>query len=252
MEKELMGQNQNWTGNIDFLARLNNRLTTHFNYDKNMNTALEMIGEFLHHDRVHIVEIRHNMTLALLYEWHKKDLTFVDYKLTSKEVLSDSKLIEQLYRYDYITIQETDEAVHPEIIAQLADQNGKKMILFPLIESGTQFAFIAFIQCSQIRDWGEEEIKMMESIASVVGTSLHKKRLIDKLYRHLILLKKDEQKTLALKAQLYHLNEELQPVWQQLKDHLKNAAINETESHTEKIDKHIYTLDRICQVVAVK
>ena len=136
--------------------------------------------------------------------------------------------------------------------AQLGYQNGKKMILFPLIESGTQFAFIAFIQCMQLHDWTEEEVRMLESVTSVVGTSLHKKRLIDKLYHHLVLLKKNEQKTLALRAQLYSLNEELQPMWQQLKDHLKGKEINETESHTEKIDERIYALNRICRVVAVK
>ena len=47
-------------------------------------------------------------------------------------------------------------------------------------------------------------------------------------------------------------NEELQPMWQQLKDHLKGKEINETESHTEKIDERIYALNRICRVVAVK
>ena len=32
MEKEMMCQIQNRTGNVDFLARLNNRLAAHFNY----------------------------------------------------------------------------------------------------------------------------------------------------------------------------------------------------------------------------
>lgn len=252
MEKEMMCQIQNRTGNVDFLARLNNRLAAHFNYDENMNTALEMIGEYLHYDRVHVVEVRNDMSLAILYEWHSKGLTFVDYTVKSKELLSDRKLVEQLYRYDYITIDEADEACNSEMKAQLGYQNGKKMILFPLIESGTQFAFIAFIQCMQLHDWTEEEVRMLESVTSVVGTSLHKKRLIDKLYHHLVLLKKNEQKTLALRAQLYSLNEELQPMWQQLKDHLKGKEINETESHTEKIDERIYALNRICRVVAVK
>ncbi len=252
MEKEMMCQIQNRTGNVDFLARLNNRLAAHFNYDENMNTALEMIGEYLHYDRVHVVEVRNDMSLAILYEWHNKGLTFVDYTVKSKELLSDRKLVEQLYRYDYITIDEADEACNSEMKAQLGYQNGKKMILFPLIESGTQFAFIAFIQCMQLHDWTEEEVRMLESVTSVVGTSLHKKRLIDKLYHHLVLLKKNEQKTLALRAQLYSLNEELQPMWQQLKDHLKGKEINETESHTEKIDERIYALNRICRVVAVK
>ena len=252
MEKEMMCQIQNRTGNVDFLARLNSRLAAHFNYNENMNTALEMIGEYLHYDRVHVVEVRNDMSLAILYEWHSKGLTFVDYTVKSKELLSDRKLVEQLYRYDYITIDEADEACNPEMKAQLGYQNGKKMILFPLIESGTQFAFIAFIQCMQLHDWTEEEVRMLESVTSVVGTSLHKKRLIDKLYHHLVLLKKNEQKTLALRAQLYSLNEELQPMWQQLKDHLKGREINETESHTEKIDERIYALNRICRVVAVK
>lgn len=252
MEKEMMCKIQNRTGNVDFLARLNNRLASHLNYDENMSTALEMIGEYLHYDRVHLIEIQHDMSLEILYEWHNKGLAFVDYTIKSKEVLSDRKLVEQLYQYDYISIDETDEAVNPEIKVQLTYQNGKRVFLFPLIESGTQFAFIAFIQCAQAHDRVEEEINMMESVASVVGTSLHKKRLIDKLYHHLVLLKKNEQKTLALRAQLHSLNEELQPVWQQLKAHLKYAEISETEVHTEKIDKQIYTLNRICRVVAVK
>lgn len=252
MEKELTGKIENKIGYVDFLTRLTHRLAAHCNYDGNMCTALEMIGEYLHYDRVHIVEVRNDMTLAVLYEWHTKELPFVDYKIKTKEVLSDKHLVEQLYRFEYITISEADENVNPKIKEQLAYQNGKNMILFPLIESGSHCAFIAFVQCSQIHDWVEEEIKMMESVASVVGTSLHKKRLIDKLYRHLVLLKKNEQKALALRAQLNSLNEELQPMWQQFKDHLKYSEINETESHTEKIDKHIYTLDRLCRVVTVK
>lgn len=248
----MMCQIQNRTGNVDFLARLNTRLAEYNNYEGNMNTALEMVGEYLSCDRVHIIEVRHDMSLAVLHEWHHKGLAFVDYKIKSKEVLSDKRLVDQLYQYDYITINETDENVNSEIKLQLVYQNGKKMILFPLIESGTQFAFIAFIQCIQVHDWVEDEIKMMEFVASVVATSLHKKKLIDKLYHQVILLRRNEQKTVALRTQLNTLNEELQPMWHQLKDHLKCSGVNNVDAHAEQLDKQIYTLDRICRVVAIK
>ena len=252
MEKEMLCQIQNRIDNVDFLARLNTRLAAHINYEGNMNTALEMIGKHLYYDRVHIIEIRRDMSLAVLYEWHNKELTFVDYSIKPKEIFCDKKLLEQLYQYEYIAVDEADETINPEIKMQLVCQNGKKMMLFPLIESGTQFAFIVFIQCTQVHDWAEEEVKMMESVASVVATSLHKKRLIDKLYRHVVLLRKNEQKALALRAQLNSLNEELQPVWQQVKEHLNYAEVNKMASHTEKLDRHICTLDKICRVVAVK
>lgn len=252
MEQEVICQIQNHTGDVDLLARLNTRLAAHYDYEKNMNTALEMIGEHLHYDRVHIIEVRHDMSVAILYEWHNRELAFVDYNVKSKEVLCDTKLVEQLYQYNYITINEADETVNPEIRMQLAYQNGKRMILLPLIEFGAQFAFIAFIQCTQVHDWAEEEIRMMESVRSVVATSLQKNKMIDKLYHHLVLLKRSEQEALSLRTQLSHLNEELQPVWRQMKDYLKQTETDKPEVQAETLDRQIYTLDRICRMGAIK
>lgn len=252
MQSEMTSQIQGRTTDIDFLTRLNIMLATHNNYPECVTTALGMIGSYTQHDRVQVIEVRPDMSVAVLHEWHSKELAYVDYEAGSQQFFRNKKLEAQLYAQDFVTIDGNDESIDRELREQLGRQEAKKMILFPLIEAGAQFAFIAYIQCAREHDWSEEEKGLMAKMASVVAIGLHKRFLVGKLQHHLIQLKKNEQKVMALQARLKTLNEGIQPAWQDLKGSLKNSAMGNELPQTEVFDRHICTLNRICRNMAVK
>lgn len=237
---------------LEFLTRLNTMLSTNHHYQENINTILAMVGRYIQDDRIYIFEIQHDATVSILYEWHDKELKSIQDQFQHQKIIIDKTLERQLYAEEHITIDETDELINQDIKTLLTKQDGKKTILFPLIESGTQFAFIAFTQCQQKYDWDKEDIQLMKIIASIVAINLHKNFLIEKLYLYRSNLKKSEQRIKILETQLHAINQQLQPEWQQLRGMFQKVETNNIPFPLDTFDKHLYTLNRLCQHITIK
>lgn len=246
MQNETIYKTTTEATNMEFITRLNIMLSTNCNHQENINAALGLIGKFICHDRIHIIEIQNNMHISILYEWHIKELTATGHEIKLRQMLTDKALEAQLYSQDFIVIDESDETINPEIKALLSSQHAKKIILFPLYESGAQFAFIAFIQCNQKHDWDKSEIHLMATIASIIATNLNKKFLVEKLKRQLTIQKEYKQQVASLET---HLNT-LQPVWQHLKEAVGTKGIDESQPHLELFDRHLYSINKICRNMA--
>ena len=51
------------------LAYLNTSLSSYQDFPHNITKALQKLGEYSQHDRIHIVEIQQNMTFNIIHEW---------------------------------------------------------------------------------------------------------------------------------------------------------------------------------------
>lgn len=242
----------NQTRDVEFLTRLNIILSTNYNYQENINTALAMLGQYTHHDRIYIFEIQHDATTSILYEWFNKGLNSIQYQLQHQKIILDKNLEKQLYAEEHITIDESDETINQEIKTILTRQSGKKLILLPLIESGTQFAFIAFIQCQQKHDWNKDEIQLMKIIASMIAINQHKKFLLEKLQQQRLYLKKSEQQIKILETHLNTLNQKTQPAWLQLRETFQEVKTDKSPSQLDTFDRDLCTLNKLYRNISVK
>ncbi|MEG0795990.1 MAG: GAF domain-containing protein [Odoribacter sp.] len=169
----------------DVLIHLNISLTSGQDFAKSITTSLQCIGEFTRHDRMNVIEINHNMTYTILYEWYDPLLSPVPDQWKHQHLFYDSPLEEQLCNQNYIIIRQTDQTIHPNIKISLEEQCCQQMLLLPLFESNLQFAFLVFMQCQQIHDWDTEEIKLLKNISSIIATQLNNYRLVKRLVLHL-------------------------------------------------------------------
>lgn len=249
MQHKTIRQITSETTEIEFLTRLNIMLSTNYNnHQEDINAILELIGKYTRHDRIHIIEVRHDMKISTLYEWNNKELASQHQEIKSQKILLDKTLESQLYSQDFIMIDESDETINPEIKILLNTQHAQKIILYPLYESGAQFAFIAFIQCLQKHNWSKDEVRLMAGIASIIATNLNKKLLTDKLKYHLHHQKEYKQQLALLGTYL----DSLQPTWQQLKDLLKTAGGDELQPQLDLFERHFHSVNKICRNMAIK
>lgn len=249
MQNKTILQITSETTEIEFLTRLNIMLSTNCNNpQEDINASLELIGKYTRHDRIHIVEIQHDMKISTLYEWNSKELASHHHEIKPQQILLDKTLESQLYSQDFITIDESDETINREIKVLLNILHAQKIILYPLYESGAQFAFVAFIQCQQKHNWSKNEIRLMAGISSIIATNLNKKLLINKLKNHLNHQKECKQQLALLGTHL----DSLQPTWQQLKNLLKTAGGDKLQPQLDLFERHFHSLNKICRNMAVK
>ena len=58
----------------DVLMRLSIAFTSGSKFSQSLEKALELIGKISNHDRIYIIEVHHNMTYTITYNWHEKSL----------------------------------------------------------------------------------------------------------------------------------------------------------------------------------
>lgn len=238
----------------DFLSRLllhlNIPLSAYDDFSKNILRALKMVGEFSGHERIHILEINHNMTYTILYEWCDKSLSPLAEKLKHDVLFYDPRLQEQLCSQAYVLVQVEDTAQHPLFQALLQAENCKQMLVLPLFESGSQFAFITFMQCSETHEWSKAEIKFLQDVSSIIATQLNNYHLVKKLLQQIKKYQNRQQACEILCTQLKNLHKEFIPTWNEIK-----ASLTSDTNYTAKIsqlEQYIDTLDKICRPLSGK
>lgn len=229
------------------LVYLNRLLSSYSDFPHNIIKALEKLGEYSHHDRIHILEIHHNMTFDITYEWNNTQAGPTPEKWRHAPIIHHHPLEQQLCTQNHIIIREEKELETDMLILHLLhEQNCQQMLLLPLFESGSHLAFISFLQCTQTHDWSDEEIQMLSQLSSVVATRLNNYRLIHRMLFHL--KKYHQQKTdfLLQYHRLQQLQTDLFPTWESVKK--KNPHLPELS----KIEEQIAQLREICQTLIEK
>lgn len=251
-------QNESYTtieqpiADMEFLIRLNMMLTTNYNHRTNMDTALKMIGSYIRYDRVHILEVHHNMTASILHEWCGKDISPIRDKFNHHQLLLDKSLEQQLEDQNYIIIKINQDLDNPVIRETLYEYTCQNVILFPLFASESQFAFIAFTECRQCHDCTSTEIRLMNALASIISANLDKNIFINKLLHHLSREKERGEEIELLHARLKQLHQNLMPEWKSFKKNLNQSDSSPVIPSLDTVEDHINTLDRICCNLSLK
>ena len=232
----------------DVLMRLSIAFTSGSKFSQSLEKALELIGKISNHDRIYIIEVHHNMTYTITYNWHEKSLKAIPEEFRHNSLIYDRELVQQLCTQNQVIIQESDVSGNPELAELLQATDCRQMLLLPLFESGSQFAFIAFTQCSTTHTWTPEEIKCLQDLSSVIALQLDNYQLIKRLTVH---LKQERAARLELEIKQNHLRhwlQEIKPVWDQLKNKIEHPELPEVTS----LEQHFTNLDKICSIPSVK
>lgn len=232
----------------DVLMRLSIAFTSGSKFSQSLEKALELIGQISNHDRIYIIEVHHNMTYTITYNWHEKSLKAIPEEFRHNSLIYDRELVQQLCIQNQVIIQESDVSGNPELAELLKATDCRQMLLLPLFESGSQFAFIAFTQCSTTHPWTPEEIKCLQDLSSVIALQLDNYQLIKRLTVH---LKQERTARLELEIKQNHLRhwlQEIKPVWDQLKNKIEHPELPEVTS----LEQHFTNLDKICSIPSVK
>lgn len=229
----------------ELLLHLDTALSSYRAFPHNIVQALRTIGKFSHHDRIHIVEIHNNLTYTITYEWGTQEVERTPEKRKHARIFYNLPLVTQLTTQNYMIIRD-ENPENTAIHTLLQEQNCQQMLLLPLYESGSQFAFIAFLQCRNSHEWTSGEIKMLSHISSFIGSRLSNYTLTQRLLSH---LQKYHQKKVACSLQyhrLKHLHSALFSAWEKMKkNHPELSELTELENH-------MTTLNKICQSLVEK
>lgn len=231
----------------DVLIHLNIALSPDNDFTGNMTKALQLIGEFSHHDCIHIVEVNHNMTYSVRYEWADRQLQPVADKWRHARIFYDRLLEQQLCKQNYILIYDSTEELSGEFKTFLEEQHCRQMLVLPLFEASGQFAFLVFMQCLRTHDCDLQEIRLLADLASIIAVQLDNYRLMNRLFKCLHTTRKEKEKMEILQKRLLNLREEFIPAWKNFKDTGSNA-----EDEKSGLEKCIEKLDELCCTIPVK
>lgn len=234
----------------DLLLHLNISLSAYNDFSRNMKRALDKIGKFSHHDRIHIIEIQRNMTFTVRHEWCDHDIEPVPEKWKHSRIVVTPPLEEQLCTQNYIVISDSNIPPDSELHTLLQEQNCRQMLILPLFESGAQFAFMLLMQCKQVHNWEPDEIHILSDISSVIATQLNNYHLMRCLLRHVKELQTERESIGMLHKRLQQVHAQLVPSWDKVKN--SHPEMQQTIQEVAELDKHMANLDKICYTLAEK
>lgn len=227
------------------LAYLNTSLSSYQEFPHNITKALQKLGEYSQHDRIYILEIHHNMTFDIIHEWAIKEAGPTPEKWKHAPIIHQQLWEEQLCKNDYIIIRDENNS-HAETDQLLMEQNCQQMLLLPLFESGSHFAFIAFAQCIHTHNWSNEEIQMLSLLSSIIATRLNNYRLTHRMLHHLQKFHQQKIDILLHYNQLQKIEDELIPHWENIK------KIHPDLSELTQIESQLTQVKKICQTLLAK
>ena len=99
----------------DVLMRLSIAFTSGSKFSQSLEKALELIGKISNHDRIYIIEVHHNMTYTITYNWHEKSLKAIPEEFRHNSLIYDRELVQQLCTQNQVIIQESDVSGNPEL-----------------------------------------------------------------------------------------------------------------------------------------
>lgn len=236
----------------DFFIRLTMLLSSCRDFPENILQALHILGETSGHDRIQIIEIHRNMTYDVRYEWCTGALLPAAELIKKRALLYDALLEQQLCTRNYMMVREIGEIENIALKETLQEQQCRRMLSLPLFESGSHFAFLTFMQCSQLHDWTDDEIRMLEDTAVIIARQMDNYRMMCRMFHRLKSIRQKKEKAEQLHLHLKNLHAELFPGWLKLRDELKEGQSLKDVTVLHEVDRHIEKLDRLCRQTVIK
>lgn len=236
----------------DLFVQLTMLLSSCRDFSENILQALHILGEGSGHDRIQIIEIQRNMTYEVRYEWCKGELLPASEFIKNRALFYDAWLEKQLCEKNYMMIRELGEVENTELREFLQGQQCRRMLSLPLFESGSQFAFLTFMQCSQLHDWTNEEIRRLENMAIIIARQLDNYRMMCNMLHRLKSVRRKKEEAEQLHFHLRHLHARLFPEWVRLREELRVSNSLKDVTVLHEVDRHIEKLDRLCRQSTIK
>lgn len=236
----------------DVLLHLTIALSSWKDFPHKMENALQTIGEFSSHDRIMIVEVNRSMSYTIQYEWHEKALQPLKEGLKHNRLIYDRPLEEQLCTQNYVILKAGAENVHPDMKKLLEDQECRQMLVLPLFEANSEFAFILFMQCREEHAWDEAEIAILGDLASVIAVQLDNYQMMRQLLYLLKKTRKEHEQGKILHKRLLNFHKELKPSWESFKGTVGEGFDEQGRSLMLHLDRHMDTLEKICHAIPIK
>lgn len=234
----------------EILLRLNISLASYKEFPERMVRALQTIGEFSHHDRIHVVEIHRDMTYTVLHEWCDRQVPPVTDRWKHARLFYEAPLEQQLYAHNYVIVRAGDAGSDPEFRNFLQEQHCRQMLVLPLFESGSQFAFLVLMQCNDAHEWEAEEIRVLTDLTTVLAVQLDNYYLISRLLRHLRKYKQAREPQEILHTRLKQLHADIMPAWERVKQAYPDVQRKMPE--LADLERHLHQLDKICRTLSEK
>ncbi len=236
----------------DLLLHLNLSLASCREFNRNMSSALRLLGEISQHDRIHILEVHPNMTYTITHEWCCTDLTPMAEKFRHNRIFHDPMLAQQLCERNYLTIYATDSGLSQGIYELLQEFHCHQMLMLPLFGSGTQFAFMVFLQCKRTHPWEEEEIRVLNYLSAILAVQIDNYRLLNRLVKQVKRAKREKKSDKLFHTHIQQLHQTFIPVWEQIKASVSASGSEQTLSSIEELNRHFTRFEEICRTIPEK
>lgn len=178
------GYEKGYIADMEFLTRLSISLTSNHNYHTNITDALRMIGKHYGNDRIHILKIHPDMTFSIPYEWCHHTVSPICSNFKKQKCFYEQELIDQLNTHNYIKIGHPEQITNKELKTFFTTHSILCSLILPLL-SRNFFAFIAFNQCQQTKEWQEYDIHILSLLAAIIAANLEKNTLVAHLMQQL-------------------------------------------------------------------
>ena len=154
----------------------------HDDYETVLQQALQILGESIRTDRAHIW--RNRILDGKLYCYHR-----AEWALSTASKYAENQ---ELFQYDeflpqWQTLLKTDDinklgtALSERLAPYIAGADVKAMVLIPLFSHGEFWGFIGFDDCTEEREFTEDEKEIMAVGAVVIAASISRNETYGKL-----------------------------------------------------------------------
>ena len=158
-------------------------------FDEKISFALSTIGNHTGVSRVYIFEdSADGTTTSNTYEWcnvevsaQKDELQGIPYEI----IPSWKPILIENGRVFSTNIQELPE----DILAILEPQGIKSILILPLYVENRFFGFVGFDECEREKEWEQDEVELLRTIAGIISNSFERKIFQKKLSDSEITLK---------------------------------------------------------------
>ncbi|WP_294141987.1 PAS domain-containing protein [uncultured Sanguibacteroides sp.] len=177
-------QNNIHSSDSDFLSALNVLLAANLESEKNIQLALKKLGEHEKADRIHIIDIKHDMSFSISHEWSREGASSIQNNISQNIFLLDKKLEKQLDEHNYIYIKNIEDITDSSIKNIMKATQVRCALFLPLFISSHLLSFLSLSRVDCSDEWQEEEIRFLIKVASVFSGALEKELILSKLVKH--------------------------------------------------------------------
>lgn len=163
------------------LADISQNLNFTGNFTETIESTIRLLGLHTDVSRVYIFEDDPDgKATNNTFEWcnigissQKLELQGVPYDI----IASWKKLFQEQGRIFSTNIRELPE----DLVVILEPQSIKSILVFPMFEQGRYFGFIGFDECTVYKDWEQEEIELLRTIANIISNTFERVKIQKRL-----------------------------------------------------------------------